>query len=131
MTTFTEAREIVRTSLAPSWELGTLYVAPTGLEDSIDYLVEAGASEFILNDNLAYASTSGLVDKEDGTLTLAPYLDHPERYDARIVAPHATRNKSQPNDKAPVEHRARRGLSSSLRGVQRPARTARRAVRRA
>lgn len=64
--TFEEARTAVTTELAPTWNFGTLYVAPWGFESDLFFHVIVGPYEGMVLGHPAFADREGLstiVDK--------------------------------------------------------------------
>lgn len=75
MLTFDEAREVLRAYLKahPPGIVGTLYIAPDGLEDDAGYLPGWGAREALVEGREAYIRRDNralFVDKETGEVTV-------------------------------------------------------------
>lgn len=87
MLTFHEAREVVKKAEGGLWadKHGTFYVSDEGFQDKKHYLVVFGAEEWLIDQDPSYMEMDAdiaLVSRKDGKLTIATYLDDPDRFDA-------------------------------------------------
>jgi hypothetical protein len=86
MTTFEEAREIVRRQVEPMWGplSGTFYVAEWGAENDQYFEVYVGAREFLVDDDEDYLQYDGvlhLVEKATGKYVEASFIELFHRQD--------------------------------------------------
>ena len=78
MLTFAEAMLITHSEVLPEWEVGTLYIMPTGWEDARTYCVAYGAREWLVDDDPLFLSGDiplALVDKETGEYVEIAVMD--------------------------------------------------------